>query len=80
MEGRINGSRLEARFCTEAPDGQDDECPAYGEWSDYFLLQHGDLQWHRGWGDGENRLYVTLQRADTMLPSEPNIRCPEDID
>lgn len=80
MEGRINGSRLEARFCTEAPDGQDDECPAFGEWSDVFLLQDGALQWHRGWGDGEHRLYITLERAESIPPADLKARCPEDFD
>ena len=78
MEGRIEGQRLEARFCTDAPDGLDDECPAFGEWSDYFMLHDGALQWYRGWGKSGHRLYVTLERSDSV-PLEP-VTCPEDVD
>ncbi|MFP7722373.1 hypothetical protein [Lysobacter sp. A3-1-A15] len=80
MEGRISGQKLEARFCTEAPDGLPDECPAFREWSDYFVLHDGALQWYRGWGSNGHRLYITLERAESMPLEAPFVACPEDID
>ena len=79
MEGRITGSRLEARFCTEAPDGQDDECPAFGDWSNYFVLRDETLEWYQPTGLDGHDLYITLRRSDSPSPEITQTTCPEDF-
>lgn len=80
LEGRINGDRLEVRLCRDYAPGQDDECPSFGPWSDYFALRDGALGWYKSFGDRGHLLYVTLQRADSLPDEQPEAECPQDID
>ncbi|MDQ3205222.1 MAG: hypothetical protein M3Q40_01630 [Pseudomonadota bacterium] len=80
LKGQLNGQRMEVRFCTEAPTGLKDECPAYRERFDYFVLKDGTLEWYRPFGPDGHDLYLTLQRYDPAEANTATAVCPEEFD
>ena len=79
VEGRVRGNRLEARFCTLAPEGAVDACPEFGAWTDYFVLKDGSLEWFQRVGSDYER-YLTLQRDDVARTDSASTTCPDDMD
>ena len=79
VEGRVRDNRLEARFCTLAPEGAVVACPEFGAWTDYFVLKDGSLEWFQRVGSDYER-YLTLQRDDVARTSSASTTCPDDMD